>query len=233
MRYGLVLFTLLLAQCGGDGDGDGDDSPSLVEMRLMEVKHHARQGSPSAAYDLGVFYGKSGKKHPSHKQEAVFWLRMAADRGHKDAQYRLGLLYAHGDGVPLNQYEAVAWWRAAARQGHQEALFHVGLAQESGNGAIVDKAAAAEFYKEAALMGHSKAQINLALLFFKGEGVKRNWVQAAALLSIIDDSHLPQKQKEQIAQLHQSIEKQLSDKARSAAIAESQQIQSIIDKHKE
>ena len=233
MRYGLVLFTLLLAQCGGDGEGDGDDSPSLVETRLMEVKHHARQGSPSAAYDLGVFYGKSGKKHLAHKQEAVFWLRMAADRGHKDAQYRLGLLYAHGDGVPLNQYEAVAWWRAAARQGHQEALFHVGLAQENGNGAIVDKAAAAEFYKEAALMGHSKAQVNLALLFFKGEGVKRNWVQAAALLSIIDDSRLPQKQKEQIAQLHQAIEKQLSDKARSAAIAESQQIQSIIDKHKE
>ena len=227
MRHGLVLFTLLLAQCGGDRD----DPPSLVNERLMEVKNHAHQGSPSAAYDLGLFYGKSGKNHPAHKQEAVFWLRMAADRGHKEAQYRLGLLYAHGDGVPLNQYEAVAWWRAASQQGHKDALFHVALALEGGNGAIQDKAAAAEFYKEAALMGHSKAQVNLALLFFRGEGVKRNWVQAAALLSIIDDTGLQQKQREQIAQLRQAIEKQLSDKARSAAIAESQQIQAIIDKH--
>ena len=231
MHYGLILFALLVVQCGDD---ESVRSPSSdMEGRLMEVKNHAHQGSPSAAYDLGLFYGKNGKKNPAHKQEAVFWLRMAAEREHRDAQYRLGLLYAHGDGVPLNQFEAVAWWRAAARQGHQEALFHVGLALEGGNGAIVDKAAAADFYKEAALMGHSKAQINLALLFFKGEGVKRNWVQAAALLSIIDEARLERKQREQIVQLRQAIEKQLSDKARSAAIAESQQIQAIIDKHNE
>ena len=231
MRYGLLLFALLLMQCGDD-ESEGSPSSDMTD-RLMDVKNHAHQGSPSAAYDLGIFYGKSGEKNSSHKQDAVFWLRMAADRGHKDAQYRLGLLYAHGKDVPLNQYEAVAWWRAAARQGHREALFHVGLALANGNGAILNQAAAAEFYKEAALMGHTKAQVNLALLFFKGEGVKRNWVQAAALLSIIDEARLEQKQREQIEQLRQAIEKQLSDKARSAAIAESQQIQAIIDKHRE
>lgn len=229
MRYGLVFFALLLVQCGDD---ESAPSPSSdMNDRLLEVKSHAHQGSPSAAYDLGLFYGKNSKKNDVHKKEAVYWLRMAADREHRDAQYRLGLLYAHGEGVPLNQFEAVAWWRAAARQGHKEALFHVGLALENGNGAIVDKTAAADFYKEAALMGHTKAQVNLALLFFKGEGVKRNWVQAAALLSIIDDARLERKQRNQIVQLRQAIQKQLSDKARSAAIAESQQIQSIIDKH--
>ena len=44
-------------------------------------------------------------------------IRQAAEQGHADAQYNLGLMYDRGDGVPENDAEAVKWYRMAAEQG--------------------------------------------------------------------------------------------------------------------
>ena len=49
--------------------------------------------------------------------EAVRWYRLAADQGHADAQYNLGLMYAKG--VPEDDAEAVRWYRLAADQGRR------------------------------------------------------------------------------------------------------------------
>ena len=45
----------------------------------------------------------------------------AAEQGHSQAQYNLGLCYANGCGVAKNPSEAVKWYRKAAQQGVQEA----------------------------------------------------------------------------------------------------------------
>ena len=45
----------------------------------------------------------------------------AAEQGHADVQYLLGLSYFFGEGVTKDYAEAVKWFRKAAQQGNQEA----------------------------------------------------------------------------------------------------------------
>jgi TPR repeat protein len=47
----------------------------------------------------------------------VRWYQKAAKQGHAEAQYRLGVAYVYGKGVPQDYAEAVRWYRKAADQG--------------------------------------------------------------------------------------------------------------------
>jgi TPR repeat protein len=59
-------------------------------------------------------------------------LRADAECGDLDAQFRLGVMYEHGDGVVKNLTEAIKWYERAAQAGNAKAqnnlgyLFHVG-----------------------------------------------------------------------------------------------------------
>ena len=51
--------------------------------------------------------------------EAVNWYRRAADQGHADAQFNLGVSYADGEGVPQDFTSAspVEWFAAFHKRG--------------------------------------------------------------------------------------------------------------------
>ena len=55
--------------------------------------------------------------------EAAKWYRKAADQGHADAQYNLGLMYAQGEGVPEDDVQAYKWWNLAAAQGNESTKY--------------------------------------------------------------------------------------------------------------
>ena len=48
------------------------------------------------------------------------WFRKAAEQGHADAQYQLGLSYANGEGVPEDDVQAYAWLNLASVQGGED-----------------------------------------------------------------------------------------------------------------
>lgn len=50
------------------------------------------------------------------------WYRNMAEKGTHEAQYRLGLVYSNGFGIPPDDSEAAAWMRKAAAQGSWGAL---------------------------------------------------------------------------------------------------------------
>jgi hypothetical protein len=52
------------------------------------------------------------------EREAVKWFRLAADQGHADGQFSLGVCHRDGTGVEKDDREAVKWFRLAADQGH-------------------------------------------------------------------------------------------------------------------
>ena len=56
------------------------------------------------------------------------WWRQAAEQGHAEAQYNLGVCYEKGEGVAQDSSEAVKWFRQAAEQGVAEAQFWLGVA---------------------------------------------------------------------------------------------------------
>lgn len=76
-----------------------------------------------------------------HAQAAGLW-RQLAQRGQVDAQYNLGLMYYHGDGVARDHAEAARWYRRAAEQGDVYARHRLGLMYLNGEGVAADEAEA-------------------------------------------------------------------------------------------
>src|SRR5579863_1710033 len=98
--------------------------------------------------------------------------------GNSEAQYRLGLLYARGQGVAPNIADAYSWYRRAADQDHAEAQYQLSLLHQFGR-EDVNVFGTGEWYRVAAGHDKSATERNLALFFPNGLSVERD--DAAAL----------------------------------------------------
>ena len=65
-----------------------------------------------------------------------------AAAGDASAQFKIGLLYEEGWGVPEDDAEARKWYRKAAEQGHVRAQFNLGVIYDTGTGVPEDDAEA-------------------------------------------------------------------------------------------
>lgn len=115
-------------------------SDSAGVDQLLEL---ARQGDPKAENSLGLLYAQGDEKQ-SVKQdeaEAANWFTKAAEHGSVPAQYKLGLMYWGGHGVPKDANKAY-FWTVLARAGGQEGSKD--LAKILSNGMTRAQAAAIE-----------------------------------------------------------------------------------------
>ncbi len=107
--------------------------------------------------------------------QAIQLLTPLANQSNSQAQFRLGMMYYHGQGVPEDEKLAIYWLKKAAAQGHVDAMFELGNAYLLGHQAAMlvpdpDREAALWFF-QAASAGHAEAQYHLGLLFLAGKGV--------------------------------------------------------------
>jgi len=105
-------------------------------------------------------------------------IRAHALHGNRNAQAKLGSLYAYGDGVPRDNAEAARWFQRAASQGHPLAQFFLGLSYAKGDGVPRDPAEAARLYRLSADQGNALAQINLGVIYARGEGLPADKTEA-------------------------------------------------------
>ncbi len=137
-----------------------------LEVRAQDIQAGAR------AYNRGD-YAKALK----------IW-RPLAEKGHRQAQHHMGLMYAQGLGVPLDLAKSTQWFRKAARAGHVLAAYNLGFRYLKGEGVPQDFKTAAVWFRRAAGAGLPQAQHTLGLLFTNGEGVPRDYVRAYLWLSL-------------------------------------------------
>jgi len=122
--------------------------------------------------------------------QAIQLLTPLAEQSNSQAQFCLGIMHYHGQGVPEDEKQAVYWLRKAAEQGHVEAMFELGnaylLGREAAKLVPDPDREAARWYFKAASAGHAEAQYHLGLLFLAGKGVvysrkeAMNWFRKAA-----------------------------------------------------
>ena len=129
-----------------------------------------------------------------------------AERGDAEAQYNLGAMYFHGQGVPQDYAEMVKWYRLAAEQGHAEALLMLAAMYSTGQGVAQDYAESARWYRLAAEQGYAEAQVMLGTSYMLALGVPQNYVQshmwynlAAARLPPGEDRDMAVRQRDGIA----------------------------------
>jgi TPR repeat protein len=113
---------------------------------------------------------------------AVETLVKLAQDGNSLAQFRLGSLYYHGEGIPEDETKAIYWWKKSAASGNVEAMYQIGHAYLFGSGVaktVVDPdREAAVWYFQAASAGHAEAAYTLGLLFLAGKGVIEDRTEA-------------------------------------------------------
>lgn len=55
------------------------------------------------------------------EEKAVKFFRRAAEKGHKNAQYNLGVLYSDGRGIGVDKMQAILWFVRAAKEEQKDA----------------------------------------------------------------------------------------------------------------
>ena len=102
-----------------------------------------------------------------------------AERGDKEAQFNLGLIYEHGKSVAQDYKTAAEWYRLAANQGLAHAQNNLGMLYQHGKGVIQNDQLAFYWYKRAAEQALADAEFNLSIRYKKGAGVKQDPKKAA------------------------------------------------------
>lgn len=119
------------------------------------------------------------KVDPAKLKLALKALRQASKQGNAEAQFRLGMMYANGEGVELDHARAAELILAAAKQGHTSAQTTLGWLYANGYGVPQDDERARTWYQRAAELGDLKAQYTLGTMYRFGQmGVEKNGEQA-------------------------------------------------------
>jgi len=92
------------ALSSSNSSGVSEGGPKLDELLLKAADYEA-----------------SAENHDNYWEAAVLYCK-AAKLGSIEAQYRLGMLYAFGKGVPENRAFAASMFSLASRQGHAKAF---------------------------------------------------------------------------------------------------------------
>jgi hypothetical protein len=123
---------------------------------------------------------KEGKELYDAKKysAAVPKLKAAAEKGHKKAQYRLGLCYDKGKGVTENDDLAFQWYSKSAAQDYAKGQYQLGMCYKNGEGVKEDRKKAFDLFMKAAKQENGDAQYQLGKAYLKGKGVAADEAKA-------------------------------------------------------
>lgn len=166
-----AVLLLLTSAASADGLNSGD------EARAWWIER-AEHGGPNMQYGLGMLYamGNPALGIQRDESQAAVWYRRAAEQGHVEAQFTLGLFHEDGRGVPRDAQMALSWYRKAADQGHLIAKEKV-LAATSGTTSTETGPAPAPLKEEAATSLLDSVFVNKTNFW--------NWWQGALALAFI------------------------------------------------
>jgi hypothetical protein len=131
-------------------------------------------GTPAAAdFAKGLAAAERGDYTTALKE----W-RPLAEQGNPDAQYNLGIMYRHGEGVTQDYKVAIKWFKLAAEQGNASAQSNLGAIYDQGLGITQDSSAAFKWFKLAAESGNGYSRFILGEMYQQGRGVTRDYIRA-------------------------------------------------------
>ncbi|MBO6917692.1 MAG: SEL1-like repeat protein [Rhizobiaceae bacterium] len=90
-----------------------------IDRARVLYQSSATNGNINAMHNLGVLLASTG--NAADFTQAADWFLQAAERGVRDSQVNVAILYARGEGVPRNLSESYKWFAIAANQGDADA----------------------------------------------------------------------------------------------------------------
>ena len=89
----------------------------LLKSQFELLKKNAESGNAEAQF----YYSYNFKRYKERAGNCLKWLLKSAEQGFVNAQYRVAMCYASGDGAPIDSKECLKWMLKAAMQGLDEA----------------------------------------------------------------------------------------------------------------
>jgi uncharacterized protein len=159
------VFLLILS------NGSSADVFLSSKIKALIVKGEA--GDADAQFRVGLAYD-TGNGAPRDGNEAMKWYRMAAARGHVEAQNSIG----SGLQAAKRYEEALPWYEEASAQGHALATNNLAYLYDLGLGVKQDRRKALELYLRAADLGWAEAMWNIANIYGAGQLGEKDMVNA-------------------------------------------------------
>jgi len=103
-------------------------------LSQTELEILASNGDVDRAIFLGTNYQYGYNGVAKEINTAIKWYKIAKDNGSAEAEYRLGLIYVGGDGVPSNYSQGFKFLIASAKKGYNHAQGEVSSLYLSGKG---------------------------------------------------------------------------------------------------
>lgn len=145
-----------------DGQGVSKDNGSALSW----LRKSSDQGYLLALHRLGKLY-RDGKVTKADPLMAVKHITLAAEKGYSPSQYLLGTIYQNGEkGVAKDKEKAKKWLSLAAEQDHKRSI-----------------ALLAKILKENGFISDAQAAYEQGTRFLTGDGVDRDYKQAAGWFS--------------------------------------------------
>jgi TPR repeat protein len=157
-------------------------SPLHAIAKLLLIGVFLASGKPAYAAPMNESHACAGVANATMVAECA----TLAENGSAIAQYRLGLLYYAGKGVPQDFKTAMAWFLKSAEQGNADAQASVAAMYENGTTVNRNIDTAIHWYRRAALLGHVEAQFTLGTLYggkngvVPDDGMAMIWLRKAA-----------------------------------------------------
>ncbi|MDY0072324.1 MAG: tetratricopeptide repeat protein [Thauera sp.] len=150
LLLGMMLGVALMLWPEADGGPEPLASQPGLPVPQSALLLAAREGDVDAQYRLGRAALLDPARSREEADEAVGWIRQAANAGHLGAMIQLGKLYRNGLGVAQNYSLAHKWIVQAALAGDAEGMLELGRLYRSGIGVEPDLIQAYVWFNRAA-----------------------------------------------------------------------------------
>ena len=171
-------------------NSEAKEETDEARQNLERLAASATRGDMQAAHDLARVFHLGTAPARQDYTRAFRLYKLAAEEGHPAAQFRLGMLYSTGNGIPYRakrgiggfsnlkrayNVEAGEWYKRAADNGHGEAAFYLGNLYASGSIELKqDYGLALKWYSKADALGNVDALNNLGYFHDEGLGTRRD-----------------------------------------------------------
>ncbi|MBW8308722.1 MAG: SEL1-like repeat protein [Candidatus Paracaedibacteraceae bacterium] len=182
-RLNNPLCQRMLGILYGEGLGVNQNDGKAIYWNRLAVEN----GDGHAKVNLGDML-LSGKGSPPDALGAFKLFKEATQEEITQAYFRLGEMYAYGQGIEKDLHQAIGWFTKAALKDDDwssyEAQFIIGSFYYKGIILKQEDTKAAYWYLKAAENGHSEAQWWIGLLYRLGAGVTRDLIKSYEWLKV-------------------------------------------------
>ena len=148
------------------------------------IATHSGYNLALAQTDFGAPKSDPTQQQDFRKQLDKWMLK--AYEGDRDAQFKVGVLFANDQFEKPDYEQAVYWYKQAARQDHVLAQYNLGHQYLTGVGVIKNESTAMQWWLKAAENDHALAQFNVGRAYYLGIGLatdhslSKYWFERAA-----------------------------------------------------